>query len=144
MIRQSQRMLTAVVVAGLAAAPGAVFAQDAPRKLVAPVRGEATIDMTAPNTRVVEIITTFVVKNTSPAPIAGFRVEENWYDKANNAIGGDSYRHPKPLPPNEVIKIELKTPRNPQMQRNQYQFSHANGAIKPKTVKSIDVPKPGQ
>jgi hypothetical protein len=26
--------------------------------------------------------------------------------------------------------------------RNQYQFSHANGAIKPKQVKSLDLPKP--
>ena len=36
----------------------------------------------------------------------------------------------KPLQPGEVIEVTLKTPRNPRMDRNQYKFEHANGAIK--------------
>ena len=56
----------------------------------------------------------------------------------NPAIGaGDVYRHPKPFMPNEVITVTLKTPNNPKMKTNQYQFSHANGAIKPKTVPKL-------
>lgn len=143
MIRQSQRLLAAVAMAGLTAVPVAYAGQDAPRKLIAPVRGEATIDMTKPNTKVVgtDVVTTIIVKNTSSGAIAGFKVEENWYDKTGNPIAGDTYRHPRPLPSNEVITITLKTPRNPQMTRNQYQFSHANGSIKPNTVAKIEVPK---
>ena len=103
--------LVGAVALGLglsAAVPG----QDAPRKLVAPVRGEAPVEITAPNTRAVgnDIVTTIRVKNVSAAPIAGFRIEENWY-KGNDPVGGDTYRHPRPLPVNEVIEITLTTPR---------------------------------
>ncbi|MCA1584138.1 MAG: hypothetical protein LC791_04975 [Acidobacteria bacterium] len=143
MIRQSQRLLAAVAMAGLTAVAVAFAEQDAPRKLIAPVRGEATIEMTPPATKVVgtEVVTTIIVKNTSSGAIAGFKIEENWYDKGGNPIGGDTYRHPRPLPPNEIITITLKTPRHPQMTRNQYQFSHANGNVKPKSVPKIEVPK---
>jgi hypothetical protein len=144
MIRQSQRLLAVVAIAGLTAAPVApAGAQDTPRKLIAPVRGEATIDMTKPETKAVgkDVVTTMLVKNTSTGPIAGFQVQENWYDKNKNAIAGDSYRHPRPLPPNEVIKIVLTTPRSPDMQQNQWQFSHANGSIKPRTVPKLELPK---
>ena len=43
------------------------------------------------------IVTTMVVKNTSPGPLAGFRLEESWSDKSGNLAGGDIYRHPRPL-----------------------------------------------
>jgi hypothetical protein len=82
------------------------------------------------------------VKNVSALPIAGFRVQENWY-KGNEAISGDTYRHPRPLQVGEVIEIKLSTPRARIVgARNQYQFAHANGVVKPKTVKSLDLPKP--
>ena len=83
------------------------------------------------------VTTTILVKNVSPAPIAGFKIEENWYDKSNTPSGGGVYRHPRPLMPNEVIKVELKTPRNPRMNTNQYQFTHANGTVKPKVVPKL-------
>ena len=58
-------------------------------------------------------------------------------------MGGDVYRHPRPLQVGEVIQITLKTPRSRVVGRtNQYQFSHANGVIKPKAVAKLDVPKP--
>ena len=77
------------------------------------------------------------------APIAGFKIEENWYSKGGDAIGGDVYRHPRPLQVGEVTQITLKTPRARVIGRtNQYQFSHVNGAIKPKMVPKLDLPKP--
>jgi hypothetical protein len=129
-------MVAPAALAGLTPAPAA---QDAPRKLISPQRGEATVEITKPDTKRKgnEVVTVIMVKNTSPAPIAGFKVEENWYDAGNTAIGGDVYRHPKPFMPNEVITVTLKTPNNPKMKTNQYQFSHANGAIKPKTVPKL-------
>lgn len=125
---------------------GASFAGQAPpaRKLIAPVRGEAPVEITAPDTKVIgnDVVTVIRVKNTAKAPIAGFKVEENWF-KGTEPIGGDSYRHPRPLQVNEVIEIKLSTPRSRVVgARNQYQFSHANGAIKPTPVKKLDLPKP--
>ena len=135
--------LIGVVALGVGVSAGSALAQDA-RKLVAPMRGEATVEITAPNTRPVgtDIVTTIRVRNSSKAPIAGFRIEENWY-KGNEAISGDSYRHRTPLQPGEVIEVKLTTPRARIVgARNQYQFSHANGTVKPTTVKSLDLPKP--
>jgi hypothetical protein len=143
MKRLGSMILTAVAATALTA--GASLAGQAPaRKLVAPVRGEAPVEITAPDTKVQgnEVVTVLRVKNTATAPIAGFRVEENWY-KGDDPIAGDMYRHPRPLQVGEVIEVKLSTPRNRVVgARNQYQFSHANGAIKPTTVKKLDLVKP--
>jgi hypothetical protein len=103
---------------------------------VAPIRGEAEIGYTKPVTKVVgnEVITTVQVKNLSTGAIAGLKLEEFWWDKGNNPLGGDVKRLPKPLLPQEVATIELRTPKNPNMQRNNYNFSHANGTVKAKLL----------
>lgn len=141
MNRLSKGLLAMVVLAGLCALPAQVTAQE--RKLIAPVRGEANVDITKPNTKIVgtEVVTIITLRNASTGAIAGLKVEENWYDKGGNPVGGDSYRHPRPLPPGEVVTVTLKTPRKPSMNSNQYQFTHANGAVKTKIVPKIDVPK---
>ena len=126
---------------------GAPFAgQDAPRKLVAPVRGVANVELTAPDTRVVgdKVVTTMRIKNVSSGPIAGLRIEENWFDRSRQAVPGDVYRHGRPLPVGEVIVVTLTTPRKPGMGDNRYTFSHANGEIKTKVVPKLDVPKPAK
>jgi len=143
MIRRSSILAAMVVAVGLSAS-GVAAAQEAPRKLVAPVRGEAKVEITKPDTKpgAKEVVTTMLVKNVSSAPIAGLKIEENWY-KGNNAVGGDSYRHPRPLPPGEVIQVTLRVPRDKIVgARNQYQFSHANGTVKVTTVPKLDAPKP--
>ena len=116
----------------------------AAQKLVAPVRGNAKVEITRPNTKVIgkEIVTTFLLKNIEAAPISGLKIEENWYDKAGNPVMGDTFRHKKPLQPGEVVTVTFKTPRVPAMQRNQYLFAHANGNIKQQVVPKIAVPKP--
>ena len=88
-----------------------------------------------------EIVTTMVVKNASPGPLAGFRIEESWSDKGGNLAGGDIYRHPRPFMPGEVMTITLTNPFNSRMASNSYNFIHANGNVKPKNVPKIDVPK---
>ena len=149
-----QRTVAMAAALGFLVAP-AVFAQApaaqapaaqapaAPRKLISPIRGEATVEYTRPNTarKGANIITTMVVKNTSALPIAGFRIEESWADKSGNLAGGDVYRHPKPFMPGEVITVTLTTPSNPRMASNSFNFIHANGTVKPKNVPKIDVPK---
>lgn len=124
-------------------APAAPAATQAPRKLISPLRGEATVEFTKPNTsrKGGNIVTIITVKNTSSAPIAGFRLEESWADKSGNLAGGDTYRHPKPFMPGEVVTITLTTPANARMTSNSLNFVHANGTVKPKNVPKIDVPK---
>lgn len=137
-----QRTVALTAVFGLLLAPAA-FAQTgapaplaAPKKLISPVRGEASVEYTRPSTKVAgtEVVTVIMVKNTSAAPIAGFKLEESWIDKAGTLSGGDTYRHPKPFMPGEVITVTLRTPRNTRMASNSYTFTHANGTVKPKAV----------
>ena len=111
----------------------------APRKLISPVRGEAQVEYTKPKTdkKGTEVTTVLMVKNVSAAPIAGFKLEESWIDKAGTLAGGDTYRHPKPFMPGEVITVTLKSPWNARMTSNSYNFTHANGTVKPKLVPKI-------
>ena len=139
MRRLGQFMIAAVAVVTLV---GTVEAQE--RRLVAPVRGEAVIEYTKPATKVSanEVVTVIRLKNINKAPIAGLRVEENWY-AGGNPVGGDTYRHPRPLPPDAVIEITLSTPRRPGMSSPQYVFTHANGTIKPQLVGKLEItPQP--
>lgn len=137
MLEKSLRVVA--VMAAVAMAGGAAAAQ----KLVAPIRGNAKVEITKPSTRVVgkEIVSTFLLKNVEAAPIAGIVIEENWFDKAGNPVLGDVFRHTKPLQPGEVITVTFKTPRGPNMQRNQYLFRHANGNLKQSVVPKLEVPK---
>ena len=124
-------------------APAAPAAPAAPRKLISPYRGDASVEFTAPVTKRNgnEIVTTMVVKNTSPGPLAGFRIEESWSDKTGNLAGGDIYRHPRPFMPGEVMTVTFKNPFNTRMASNSYNFVHANGNVKPKKVPKLDIPK---
>ena len=148
-MRLHQRTVALAAALGFLLAPVA-FAQTpapaapaAPRKLISPYRGDATVEYTKAVTKRVgaDIVTTMVIKNTAPGPVAGFRLEESWSDKSGNLAGGDVYRHPRPLMPGEVITITLKTPFNSRMTSNSYNFVHANGNVKPRLVPKIDVPK---
>ena len=135
-MRQSLRVVTVAVAVSLSSGMAAA------QKLIAPIRGNAKVEMTKPTTKVSanEIVTTFLLKNIEAAPIAGLKIEENWYDKAGNPVMGDTFRNLKPLQPGEVITVTFKTPRVPAMQRNQYLFSHANGIIKQQVVPKIAAP----
>ncbi len=119
----------------------------APAKFVTPVRGLAELGFTAPSTKRTggEVVTTIKVKNMSKTnTIVGLKVDEFWYDKGGNPVTGDTYRHRKPLQPEETIDVVLHTPVNPKMDRNQYKFAHANGdikAVKMNAKGEVDVPK---
>lgn len=142
MTRLGSMVVTIALGIGLSAS-SVVAEQTTQRKLIAPVRGEAAVEITSPDTRVVgnDVVTKIRVKNISNGPIAGFKIDENWF-KGGDALSGDSYRHGRPLQINEVIEITLTVPRTRVVgARNQYQFTHANGTIKPTPVKSLDLPK---
>lgn len=131
-----------LLMAGVALAEQAqpTPAQAAPAKFVPPIRGVAELGILTPVTKRVgkDVVTVIKIKNLSTAgSIAGLKVDEYWYDKAGDPVTGDTFRYRKPLLPGEVIEVTLRTPVNPRMDRNQYNFSHANGNIKTKRMKAF-------
>jgi hypothetical protein len=109
-------------------------------RLIAAVRGVAEVGYLAPVTRRQsgEVVTTFRIKNLATGPIAGFRVDEYWYDSAGETVSGGQYRHPKPFLEGEVIEVVLQTPTNPRMARSRWEMAHQNGEIKATQLKTLD------
>jgi hypothetical protein len=141
MMRVSSLIVAIALGAGLSASP-VVADQDAPRRLVAPVRGEAVVEVTPPDTKIgaTEIVTKIRMKNVSKGPIAGLRITETWF-KGQEALAGDVYRHPRPIQVDEVIEATLTVPRGRVVgARNRYDFVHANGTIKANSVKTLPAP----
>jgi hypothetical protein len=121
-------------------AGGEAAAQGSATKLISPIRGEAELGYLRPVTKREGnmIVTTIKVKNLATAPIAGLKVDEFWYDKGGEPVtGAQPFRYRKALMPGEVIDVVLRVPTNPKMDRNQYKFEHANGAIKTKLLPKL-------
>ena len=128
------------LTAGLLLTGGTASAQAPAAKLISPVRGEAELGYLKPVTKREGnmIVTTIKVKNLAAGPIAGLKVDEFWYDKGGEPVtGAQPFRYRKALMPGEVIDVVLKVPTNPKMDRNQYKFEHANGAIKTKALPKL-------
>jgi hypothetical protein len=127
------------VAAAPAPAAGQTPAPAAPPRLTPALRGEAQIAMTNPVVKREgnNIVTVFKVKNLSKQPIAGLKLEEFWYDAKGTVIGGDTFRNPKPLQPDEVIEVKLTDPATGKEKNNNYKFSHANGTVKPTKVAKL-------
>jgi hypothetical protein len=133
--------LVATFLAGATIAMAQAQAPAAPAsttKWVDTIKGDADVQfvMGKPAVRKDNVIETkFQVKNMSAKAIARLTIEEFWYDKSGNPVTGDKKFLKKPLMPGEVGEIVLETPKQPNMDRNSYKFSHGNGAIpKPKKV----------
>ena len=106
------------------------------KKLTPPIRGQAEVDFTAPVTKREKdmVITKIQVKNTSNAPIPRLTITETWYDAGGATVGGGKGAINGLLQPGEVQTIVIETPYNAKMKSNNYNFSHANGTIKPHKV----------
>ena len=75
------------------------------------------------------IVTSIRIKNVAENAIAGFQVDEFWFDAAGNTVTGDQVRFSEPIQVGEVKDIELRVPRVPSMDRSNYEFTHQNGDI---------------
>ena len=136
-------------VASAAATP--VLAQKAPefksvlagRKVEPPFKGQADVEFIQPVTKRNgdTVVTTIKVKNLSSGPIARLKIAETWFDKAGNIVGGGEGTLEKPLAPGAVDTVTIQTPWTAKMNGNSCNFSHANGTVKPKKVKSLDAAK---
>ena len=105
-------------------------------ELVSTQRGVVEIGYTQPlATRESNfIVTTFMVQNRAANAIAGFQVDEFWFDVEGNTVTGDRVRYREPIMAGEVVEIELRVPRNSAMDRSNYEFSHQNGDIEPELI----------
>jgi uncharacterized protein YcfL len=108
-------------------------------KLQPAFRGEAQVEMTSPQVKRTEkeLVTTFKVKNMMKQPLAGFKIEEFWYDAKGTVVGGDTFRNPKPIQPDQIIEVKLTDPLTGKERNNNYKFSHANGTVKPQKVAKL-------
>ena len=101
-------------------------------RLVAAIRGLAEVGYLQPETRRDgdDIVTTFQVKNLALGAIAGLKIDEFWYDRDGNPVGGATERLRQPFMPGEEVTIELRVPFNSQINNSNYVFSHQNGDIR--------------
>jgi hypothetical protein len=127
--------VSALLIAQTPAAPPRTSVL-AGKKLTPPIRGQAEVDFTPPVTKREKdmVITKIQVKNTSNAPIPRLTITETWYDAGGASVGGGKGAINGLLQPGEVQTIVIETPYNAKMKANNYNFSHANGTIKPHKV----------
>jgi hypothetical protein len=112
------------------------------KKFVPPIKGQAEIDYAKEPTRREgsTLVTKIHVKNLGTQPIGRLKVSETWYDKKNQMMPGGEDVINGLLQPGEVKTLEIRTPTNPNFNVQMLMFTHANGAIKPHLVKSLDDP----
>ena len=112
------------------------------KKFAPPVKGEALVEFTQPVTKRVKenVETTIRVRNLSQAPIARLQITETWYDKAGAVVGGGKGVIAGLLQPGEIQNIVITTPFKASMSSNNWNFSHANGNVKPAKVKTLEAP----
>lgn len=124
----------ATKAAPVAAAPAA------PARFVKMFKGTAEIQvLQSPPKKVgADMVTVLKLKNMSSAAVSLLKVDEYWYNQKMQVVSGDSQAHRKPFNPGEVIEITLKSPVKPNLYKNQFAFSHANGDVKVKAVKKFD------
>ncbi len=111
-------------------------------ELVPTQRGTANVGYTQPRTQTQGefIVTTFRVRNTSQNAIAGFTVDEFWFDADGNTVTGDQVRFREPILVDGVRDIELRVPRVGSMDRSNYEFSHQHGEIVTTLMDEIEAP----
>jgi hypothetical protein len=113
------------------------------KKFTPPIKGEALIEYTQPVTKREKdlVVTRITVRNASLAPVPRLTIAETWYDKAGAIVSGGKGTINGLLQPGEIQVITIETPYNAKMTSNNYNFSHANGNVKPTKVAKLEVPK---
>ncbi len=112
--------------------------------LVATIRGPGQVGYLQPRSRRLrrEMVTTFRIQNNSTGALAGFTVDEFWYDRGGDTVTGGSFRMQQPFLPGNIIEVEIRIPRDRRMSRSNYEFSHKNGVIEATLFEEMDEPTP--
>lgn len=129
---------------------GTALAQTAPpmtqvlagKKFTPPIKGEALVEFTPPVTKNEKgvVVTRITVRNAALAPIPRLTVAETWYDTGGQIVSGGKASVNGLLQPGEIQTITISTPYNAKMKSNNYNFSHANGTVKPQKVAKLEAP----
>lgn len=85
-----------------------------------------------------DMVTVLKIRNMSPGAISLLKVDEYWYDRSMKVVSGDTQPYRKPFNEKEIIEITMRSPVKPDLYKNQFAFSHANGQVKAKPVKKFD------
>jgi hypothetical protein len=129
-----------VAIAALAQTPQAppMTSVLAGKKFTPPFKGQADVDFTKPVSKNEKgmVTTTIVVKNNAAGPLLRLTVDETWYDAAGGLVTGGKGVISR-LEAGEVGTVKIETPYNPKMKANNYNFTHANGTIKPHVVAKL-------
>jgi hypothetical protein len=142
MFRLNRALLALTLALVLVGGVSAAFAQEPtaqPAKPVwiNPLRGTAEIQYIDSPIKLDKdgtVVKTFQIKNMSTGPIAHMQIEQFWWDRNGNPVPGDKQFLRKPLMPGEMATIVLRTPKNANMFRDNYKFSHQYGDVKVKKV----------
>ena len=135
----------AVIAMLLAGTP--LLAQKAPemkpilagKKVEQAFKGQAEVEFTSSSRKDGEVVvTTMKVKNLSAGPIGRLKVEETWFDKSQNPVATSQGVLEKMLEPGAVDTLTIQTPWSAKMNGNSWQFSHANGTVKPHKVAKLE------
>ena len=108
------------------------------KKFTPPFKGQADVDFTKPVTKNNKgmVTTTIQVKNSTNAPLLRLTVDETWYDDKGGLVTGGKGVISR-LEPGEVGTVKIETPFDPKMKANNYNFTHANGTVKPHRVEKF-------
>jgi len=103
-----------------------------------PVKGTAFIEFLVVSSKTVkdEIVTQLRIKNVSTAPIVGLKVDQYFYQGKTEVSAGTA-RVRSPIAPNEIVDLTVSSPAKPGISGNNMMFSHANGQVKPASVKKF-------
>ena len=127
------------------AAAEALMSQLAERdvSLVPTMRGVVAIEYTQPvRRRSGDIVHTSIrIRNQSPNAIAGFEINEVWYDADGNVVTGAQVRYREPIMPQQVVDVALEVPRDADMERSDTEFGHADGDVRPSLVPELPDPE---
>ena len=112
----------------------------APARFVKMYKGVADIEVMqgTPKRVGADMVTVLKIRSMAPGALSLLKVDEYWYDHSMKVVSGDSQPYRKPFNPGEIIEITLKSPIKPDLYKNQFAFSHANGQVKAKAVKKFD------
>ena len=129
----------------VATAPAPPSAELMKARMRPPVKGTAFVEYIQGPSKPVkdEIVTTIKVKNISNAPIIGFRIDQYFY-KGKEEISAGTWRGRSPIAPDEVVDVTVTAPMKTGITGSQMRFSHANGAVKPTSVKKFNEGKDGK
>ena len=103
-----------------------------------PVKGTAFVEFMTVSSKAVkdEIVTQLKIRNISNSPIVGMKVDQYFYAGKQEVSAGTG-RVRNPMAPGEIVDLTVASPMKPGITGNQMMFSHANGQVKPTSVKKF-------